>query len=1084
MTCIRLLAPLVLTVALSTVPTGAARASTYTVDQTADELDGSCSDGDCSLRDAIAAANSHTGADTIAFALPACPPACVIAPTSPLPFLSGGDTTIDGYTQSGASPADAGGAATLMVVLDGDSAGDLANGLVLSSPRNVVRGLVITRFAVNGIAIVGETATSNEVAGNYVGTDVSGTLDRGNALDGVFIGLGASKNTVGGGEPAARNVLSGNGWEGVGIHGAATYGNVVSGNYIGTDDAGTGDLGNTLHGVRLYGGAHDNTIGGNSAPERNVISGNDEDGVHIAGAATTGNVVSRNYIGITRDGIAALGNAQNGVSLVLGARENTIGGDGPEYRNVISGNVGEGVLFNDTGTDANVVSGNYIGTDAGGLAALENGRDGVAIHGGAQENVIGGDAAGTRNLISGNHDFGVLIIDEDTDGNVVKGNIIGLAVNGLSVLGNGSHGVVIFGGADDTVIGGSTTSERNVISGNGGFGVLLEAPSSAIAATTVAGNYIGTDLTGTVALGNASDGVALLGSAMNNTIGGETPAERNIIAGNGGHGVMLEADTFGPGADNRDNVISGNYIGIDANGVASLGNTFHGVVIQGGAHLNTIGGPADEAGNVISGNGNYGIGIWGEGTDHNVVTSNLIGTNAAGTGSVGNGGAGVIIADDARYTTVAINWISHNGGDGVIVSGADTWGNAIQVNRIVDNDLGINLESGANNGVLPPNILSAHPTASPSCPDCILVQGTACPGCRVEVFYSSTADGEGEFYTGAATAEPAGPFAVELDASYPYLTATATDGTGSTSEFSVVFVATLPATPTGTATTTGTPTRTATVTATRTATRTRTRTASATVTASPTPSRSTTATFTPSPTWNATSTTTATSTPSLTRTVTATPTPTQSHTPSRTRTATASRTVTPAPTSTATRTATPTGTSTRTRTGTATGTAIPTSTPAVTRTETRSSTATGTALPTASARITQTPVPTETPLRTPTVTPTVTAPRPTRSPTSTPEMSPSPSPSVTLTPKPTQETTPSATATPTAATTHPPVPSCAGDCNGSDTVTVDELVAGVNIALGSRPLVDCPAFDRNGSGTVTVEELVQAVQAALAGCDQ
>ena len=171
---------------------------------------------------------------------------------------------------------------------------------------------------------------------------------------------------------------------------------------------------------------------------------------------------------------------------------------------------------------------------------------------------------------------------------------------------------------------------------------------------------------------------------------------------------------------------------------------------------------------------------------------------------------------------------------------------------------------------------------------------------------------------------------------------------------------------------------------------------------------------------------------------------------------------TPTPTSTPTPTATNTPTATRTKTATATPTNTPTTTPTYTATSTPTHTWTNT--------------PTVTPTRTPTATPSVTA---TATATSTPTHTWTNTSTVTPTRTPTA--TPSVTATATATTT-PPSIRCVGDCDGSGDVTIDELIKGVNIALGSAGLDTCPEFDADRNGTVTVDEIILAVNNALLGC--
>ncbi|MBI4516412.1 MAG: thrombospondin type 3 repeat-containing protein [Deltaproteobacteria bacterium] len=203
----------------------------------------------------------------------------------------------------------------------------------------------------------------------------------------------------------------------------------------------------------------------------------------------------------------------------------------------------------------------------------------------------------------------------------------------------------------------------------------------------------------------------------------------------------------------------------------------------------------------------------------------------------------------------------------------------------------------------------------------------------------------------------------------------------------------------------------------------------------------------------------ATPTLSATRTHTQTPIPTETLTPTLTATATI--------TATATATVTPTATPTQTASATPTETATPspTATPTVTDTATATATPTDTAsaTPTETATLTPTETPTATPTATETTTPTETA---TLTPTETPTATPTATPTVTSTATPTQS----------------PTPVCVGDCGRDGEVTVDELVKGVNIALGNLPVTECASFDTNRDDEVTVDELVSGVNRALGGC--
>ena len=153
-------------------------------------------------------------------------------------------------------------------------------------------------------------------------------------------------------------------------------------------------------------------------------------------------------------------------------------------------------------------------------------HDGVVIDTGASGNTIGGTAAGAGNVISGNANAGVALVGTGTSGNVVAGNLIGADVTGSTALGNVMFGVVLYEGPSDNLIGGTTISARNVISGNGWSGVDIYGANDNL----VEGNFVGTDITGDVALGNngsdpdpvSNGGIAIFGGSAGNTIGGLT----------------------------------------------------------------------------------------------------------------------------------------------------------------------------------------------------------------------------------------------------------------------------------------------------------------------------------------------------------------------------------------------------------------------------------------------------------------------------------------------------------------------------------------------------------------------------------
>jgi len=412
---------------------------------------------------------------------------------------------------------------------------------------------------------------------------------------------------------------------------------------------------------------------------------------------------------------------------------------------------------------SNTVLGNLIGTDGSGAVDLGNASRGVFIGWSAQANTVGPD-----NVISGNDSDGIFISEDGTTGNVVLGNFIGTDAGGTADLGNGDHGILIGYGAQDNVVG-----PDNVISGNDRHVVdIYEIPTTG---NVVSGNRIGTDAGGTADLGNSQNGVTIHGGAQCNTVGPD-----NVISGNNWSGVSIR-DTGTTG-----NVVVGNVVGADAGGTVDPRNTRSGIIISGSAQDNTVGGDAAGEGNVISGNGQFGVYISDDDTMGNTVSGNAIGTDESGTIDLGNGLDGVIIDYGAHDNTIGLdNVIAHNDWDGVEVAGSGTIGNAITRNSIFSNTLGIDLVDGANGDIAAPVIVTTTLGS-------VHVVGSACPGCTVELFENGDTDGEGETYVGHATAGATGAFTVVVThLNDPYLTATATDASSGTSEFSAVFTATV-----------------------------------------------------------------------------------------------------------------------------------------------------------------------------------------------------------------------------------------------------------------------------------------------------
>ena len=311
---------------------------------------------------------------------------------------------------------------------------------------------------------------------------------------------------------------------GIQIFGNSSINNVISGNYIGITATSADTAGNYI-GVELIGGPGNNIVGGTTVAERNIVSGNEHIGIRIVDA--NNNTVIGNYVGLDRTGTIAMGN-YDGISIEGFARYNIVGGTTPEERNVVAGNYAYGIPVFGAGCDSNIIRGNYIGTDITGTYAIPN-TYGVLFDDGAAYNLLGGDTPEERNILSGNSGYGVFIYNLGTRYNIVKGNYIGTDVNGTSSVPN-ANGIVVDGAARNNMI------ENNLISGNLQQGIVIHI--TGCDTNIVIKNYIGTDVTGTLPLGNGIDGVRIAEGPRNNIIGG-SPANGNIIAFNSANGVSI-----------------------------------------------------------------------------------------------------------------------------------------------------------------------------------------------------------------------------------------------------------------------------------------------------------------------------------------------------------------------------------------------------------------------------------------------------------------------------------------------------------------------------------------------------------------
>jgi uncharacterized repeat protein (TIGR01451 family) len=695
-------------------PTTASAAATFTVNETGDAFDAALADGACDAN-AVAAGEQCTLRAAIE-------QANATAGTDTVGFAVGtgaitiaptsmlpvvvDPVVIDGRTQPGYAGAP-------IVELDGTNAGASAEGLRITAGASTVRGLVVNRFGVTGISL--STNGGSTIAGNHIGTNLGGTQARGNGTAGVSPGSAAGSGII----------------------------------------------------VFRSG---DNVIGGPALADRNVISGNAQDGVNVFGTGATGNVIQRNHIGTNAQGSAALPNARRGIYLAA----EVVGGETSDTRivgNLVSGNTRSGIYVF-AGSDT-TIAGNLIGTTASGLADLGNGGAGVFIDQ-AADTLVGGTTATDRNLVSGNDGDGVAVF-WSSDGTALRGNHIGTAAGGTTALPNSGSGVTVDGPADahptNTVIGGSAAGEGNVISGNGVDGVGLLGASEG---TRVVGNLVGTDQFGVADLGNARDGVGILESPRN-VVGGTVAAARNVISGNDRFGVHISL------AGATGNRVEGDYIGTSADGASDLGNGSDGVAILGAAAKNVIGFSR---------------------TGTPATTDTLCDAGPCNV-IARNSGAGVAVGPSATGNTVRANVMFHNAGLAVDLGGA-----GVSANDVGDADTGANGMLNFPVGVVAyRNPVSAFYAS----PGTTVVSGRLTSpdptGLIVDVYGMAAADltadaprrngpatyGMPRRYLGAATVKADGTFTLPLsdaDAQdYPTFTATATDADGSTSELSAACAA-------------------------------------------------------------------------------------------------------------------------------------------------------------------------------------------------------------------------------------------------------------------------------------------------------
>lgn len=534
---------------------------------------------------------------------------------------------------------------------------------------------------------------------------------------------------------------------------------VVVGNWIGLNSAGTAASPNGSDGLHFWGGGTIR-IGGATAADMNVVSGNSRFGLYLYNTGSAATVIG-NRIGTNAAGTAAVPNL---AGVIVTGAASTIGGTAAGEGNLISGNTQTGVTVQGTSAGTQVL-GNRIGTDVNGTTAVPNVGGGIRVI--APSTVIGGTAAGSGNLVSGNGTHGILVTALST---TIQGNLVGTDASGLVALANAGNGVYLTTGAGYSVhgaghlVGGTTAAARNVLAGNTGDGLAIWGDGTGSASgtsATIQGNYIGVNVTGTAALANAQWGIRLDNAIANVQVGGSAAGVGNVISGNGANaagqaGLQLNGSTL---------TVQGNTIGYNAAGTAALPNKGAGGVWVKGGSGNTIGGTASGEGNLIA--GNTGAGVLVE------SASGTAQVRILGNRMFDNSGLGI----DLKTTGAsgAIEGVTAN--DGAKTAGAP--------NLKMDSPVFTSAKLRDSQLTLAGYVGSAAGQA-------------LFAGARVEVFVSdgdASGYGEGKTYLGSLTTDASGNFAGVLTLTgvtvpaTARLTATATDGAGNTSEFGANFTA-------------------------------------------------------------------------------------------------------------------------------------------------------------------------------------------------------------------------------------------------------------------------------------------------------
>jgi parallel beta-helix repeat protein len=564
--------------------------------------------GNGSLRAAIQRVNAlHSGNAIINFTVNG-----TIALASALPSLTS-PVDIDATT----APTFGGSAPVVAVNFNGQPGLVFATG----SQGSQLYGLALENASGNGVTLDAGSITLNH---NYIGLNLAGAA-AGNKGDGLsvsststgnFIGLNA-KNASG----VVGNVISGNTGNGISFHGSSS--NTVVANRIGTDPTGATAIGNGANGIWITAASSANEIGGT----------------------------------VFTDSATGLTNNPTGNKGTIAATFIV-----PPLGNQVSGNHLNGILI-DSGSQTNVLNGNFVGTTADGDAALGNGADGVFINGASGNSLIGCAFVNNPfvyyNVLDGNGANGLHV--SNSNNVTVQANFFGAGANNATGVPNKGDGILVDGTSQNTQVGG-VIPLGNVSAGNAQNGIEVKDTASSFETF----NTFGGILAFQGALGNGRDGILITSTGGNQTV------RTNVFSGNAQNGIEIGGNASGVTVDP-------NVVGLNTIGSAPVPNGNDGLLIDGTAHGIVVGGYLSSVipQNIFSGNAAYGV-EFTAGAHDNQIFNSYIGTNTSGMKPMPNGKGGVYVGGTAINTMIGgtstqaqaptLNLISGNTGNGVTLA--------------------------------------------------------------------------------------------------------------------------------------------------------------------------------------------------------------------------------------------------------------------------------------------------------------------------------------------------------------------------------------------------------------------------------